>query len=196
MEVTVCYSGTDSCKESVSNAFGDHNGSIANSFLELTELNPDGSTCQSYRGYPEVGGKPVVDEQFSAGNPQHHLPLYWHVSAPVSQLCKGSRQFSIFLLMQYVNGNPIKIEGGNINIVNRATAPTATVPNVTGLTEQQASAAIVAAGLSMAAPAYVTAAARAGIVVTQNSPGGTIEPAGSLVQITVSLGQTIQNSGR
>jgi beta-lactam-binding protein with PASTA domain len=98
--------------------------------------------------------------------------------------------------MQYVNGNPIKIEGGNINVVNSATGPTATVPKVIGLTEQQASAAIVAAGLSMAAPAYVTATALPGTVLAQNSPGGTVEPAHSPVQITVSLGQTVQNSGR
>jgi beta-lactam-binding protein with PASTA domain len=61
------------------------------------------------------------------------------------------------------------------------------VPSVIGLTEQQASAAIVAAGLYMAAPAYVTAIAPPGTVLAQNSPGGTIEPTGSPVQITVSL---------
>jgi hypothetical protein len=187
MEVTTCHSGTDTCKSSQRDGQnGEHNGSTGKSFLELQQLNPDGSTCQVNLGYPEVGGKPVVDEQFGVDNNQHHLPLYWHVSAPVSQLCGGSRKFSVFLLMQFVNGNPIKIEGGNINIVNSATAPTATVPNVIGLTEQQANAAIAAAGLSMAAPAYVTTTARVGTVVAQNSPGGTVEPARSPVQITVS----------
>ena len=47
-----------------------------------------------------------------------------------------------------MNGNPIKIEGGNINVIDSATAPTTTVPDVIGLTEQQASATIVAAGLT------------------------------------------------
>lgn len=89
-----------------------------------------------------------------------------------------------------LNSNPIKIEGGNINVINSATAQTTTVPGVIGLTEQQARATVVAAGLYMAATAYVTATAPRGTVLAQNSPGGTIEPAGSPVQITVSLGRT------
>jgi PASTA domain len=137
----------------------------------------------------------VFDEQFGMSKERHHLNLYWHVSAPVSQLCNGSRKFSADLYMQYVNGNPI--EGVNINVINSATAATTTVPKVIGLTEQQASAAIVAAGLYMAAPTQVTATAPPGTVLAQNSPGGTIEPAGSPVQITVSLGQTTaQKHGR
>ncbi len=126
MEVTTCKSGTDSCKASEKNGSNSgHNGSAGKTFLELRQLNPDGSTCQVNRGYSEVGGKPVVDEQFGVDNNQHHLPLYWHVSAPVSQLCGGSRDFSVDLHMQYVNGNAIKIEGYNINVVFSATAPIA-----------------------------------------------------------------------
>jgi hypothetical protein len=186
MQVTTCDNGTSTCKDSVS-GHGSYNGSAGEAFLEFNQLNPDGSTCQVNRVYSEVDGKPVLDEQFGVDNHQHHLPLFWHVTAPVSQLCNGSRAFSADLHMQYANGNPIKLEGANINFINSATAPTTTVPSVIGLTEQQASAAIVAAGLYMAAPAYVTAIAPPGTVLAQNSPGGTIEPTGSPVQITVSL---------
>ena len=70
----------------------------------------------------------ISNLQFSVDNAQHHLPLYWHVSAPVSQLCNGSRKFSWDLHMQYVNGNPVKIERANINVINSATAPTTRVP--------------------------------------------------------------------
>jgi beta-lactam-binding protein with PASTA domain len=69
-------------------------------------------------------------------------------------------------------------------------APTTTVPDVTGLTQAQAEAAIVAAGLYTGAPDNVTSTAPPGTVLAQNSPGGTVEPVGSQVQITVSYGQT------
>jgi beta-lactam-binding protein with PASTA domain len=65
-----------------------------------------------------------------------------------AQALSASGEFSADLYMQYVNGNPIKIEGANVNVINSATAPTTTVPEVIGLTEQQASAAIVTAGLA------------------------------------------------
>jgi hypothetical protein len=126
MEVTTCDSDyfiinffqTSSCKTSEDGGDGQSTG---NAYLEFKQLNPDGSTCQVNRAYSEVGGKPVFDEQFSVDKHQHHLPLYWHVSAPVSQLCNGSREFSADLYMQYVNGNPIKIELANINFIDSAT---------------------------------------------------------------------------
>jgi beta-lactam-binding protein with PASTA domain len=68
-------------------------------------------------------------------------------------------------------------------------ATTTTVPNVTGGTEGQADAAISAAGLT-AAPTYVMSPGTPGTVLDQNSPAGTVEPTGSPVQITISLGQT------
>ena len=190
MEVTTCYSDTvlnlnqtGSCKTSEDGGDGQ---SIGNAYLEFKQLNPDGSTCQVNRAYSEVGGKPVFDEQFSVDKSQHHLPLYWHVSAPVSQLCNGSREFSADLYMQYVNGNPIKIEGDvNINFIDSATAPTTTVPDVIGLTEQQASAAIVAAGLT--ASPQINLKSPPDTVTAQNAPAGTVEPMGSPVQITVGV---------
>jgi beta-lactam-binding protein with PASTA domain len=104
----------------------------------------------------------------------------------VSQLCNGSRAFSADLYVQYVNGNPIKIEGDvNINFIDSATAPTTTVPNVIGLTEQQASAAIVAAGLT--ASPQINLKSPPGTVTAQNAPAGTVEPIGSPVQIAVGV---------
>jgi Ricin-type beta-trefoil lectin domain/PASTA domain len=193
MEITTCYSDTilgittfqtGSCKTSEDGGDGQSTG---NAYLEFKQLNPDGSTCQVNRAYSEVGGKPVFDEQFSVDTKQHHLPLYWHVSAPVSQLCNGSREFSADLYMQYVNGNPIKIEGEtvNINFIDSATAPTTTVPDVRGLTAEKASAAIVAAGLK--APPQINLKCPPDTVIAQNAPAGTVEPIGSPVQITVGL---------
>jgi Ricin-type beta-trefoil lectin domain len=192
MEVTTCYSDTiigitdfrtGSCKTSEARPDGQSTG---NAYLEFRQLNPDGSTCQVTRAYSEVGGKPVFDEQFSVDKNQHHLPLYWHVSAPVSQLCNGSHVFSADLYMQYVNGNPIKIEKfPTINFIDSATAPTTTVPYVIGLTEEKASAAIVAAGLT--ASPQINLQSPPDIVTAQNAPAGTVEPMGSPVQITVGV---------
>ena len=141
---------------------------------------------RSYRPGPQVGDGTVevVSDQ------QHHRPLYFRVSAPVSQLCAGSRRFAVDLHIGWTAGNPVKIDGGNVNVINSVRTTTTTiVPGVTGLTQAKADAAIAAAGLTVTAPAYVTATAPSGTVLSQNAPGGTIEPAGSPVQITVSFGQ-------
>jgi beta-lactam-binding protein with PASTA domain len=73
-------------------------------------------------------------------------------------------------------------------VINSVRETTTAVPDVTGLTQAQADAAIQAAGLYAAAPDYVTSTAPPGTVLGQNSPAGTIEPDGSPVQLTVSLG--------
>jgi beta-lactam-binding protein with PASTA domain len=72
-------------------------------------------------------------------------------------------------------------------VLNSVRATTTTVPDVTGLTEVQADHAIQAAGLTAIAT-YVNAPGLPGTVLNQNSPGGTIEPAGSPVQVTVTRG--------
>ena len=100
----------------------------------------------------------------------------------------GSRQFQLDLHVQWLSGNAVKIDGGNVNVINSVRATTTTVPGVVGRTEAQADAAIQAAQLSVA-PTYVMSTSAPGTVLSQNSPGGTIEPTGSPVQITVSLGQ-------
>ena len=189
-QITTCTSGTSSCPVSEHGDPGVYDGK-GESWLDVDQLYPDGSVCQVNRAYSEVpGGQVLLSESYDISDAQHHRPLYYDVSAPVSQLCGGSRRFAVDLHIQWTADNGVKIDGGIVNVINSVRATTTTVPVVTGLTQAQADAAIKAAGLYMAAPAYVTATAPPGTVLAQNSPGGTIEPTGSPVQITVSLGQT------
>jgi len=189
-QITTCTHGTGSCAVKELGDSGVYDGQ-GESWLEVDQLNLDGSVCQPNRAYSEVpGGQVLLSESYDISDAQHHRPLYYHVSAPVSQLCGGSRNFALGLHIQWTSGNGVKIDGGVVNVINSVRSATTTVPVVTGLTQVQADAAIKAAGLYTSAPSYVTATAPPATVLAQNSPGGTIEPTGSPVQITVSLGQT------
>jgi hypothetical protein len=188
-QITTCTSGTGSCLASEHGDSGVRDGK-GESYLGIEQLYPNGSVCRISYAYSEesTGGQVLLSENYDISDDQHHRPLYYHVSAPVSQLCDGSRQFAIDLHIQWTADNGVKIDGGNVSVINSVRATTTTVPDVTSLTAGAAKAAIAAARLTLAAPVYVTAAAPAGTVLAQNSPGGTIEPAGSPVQITISLG--------
>lgn len=190
-QITTCTHGTGSCPANERGDSGVYDGK-GETWLELDQLNPDGSVCQANRAYSEVpGSQAVVSEAYDISDAQHHRPLYHHLSAPVSQLCGGSRRFAVDLRVQWTGGNGVKIDGGWANVINSVRARTATVPNVVGFTQAQAEAAIRAAGFYGSAPNNVAATAAPGTVLAQNAPAGTIEPAGSPVQVTVSLGQVI-----
>ena len=88
-----------------------------------------------------------MSEDFAIPKVQHHLPLYYHLSAPVSQTCEGSRQFMVDLYIQWTGANGVKVDGGNVNVIDSVRETTTTVPDVTGLTQAQAGTAIQAAGL-------------------------------------------------
>ena len=187
-QITSCPATTGSCPA------GEHGSDYyaeGVAWLNLDQLYPDGSVCQVSQAFSEQtsGGVVSLTERYDISDAQHHRPLYFHLSAPVSQLCGGSRRFAVDLHIGWTAGNPVKIDGGTVNVINSVRATTTIVPAVTGLIQAQANAAITAAGLTVAAPDYVTSTAPSGTVLAQNSPGGTIEPAGSPVQLTVSLGQ-------
>jgi hypothetical protein len=191
--ITSCYGGTSSCPaaDSGDGIFG-IGAAEGEAWLDVDQLYPDGSVCQVNQAYSEesTDGQVMLTKRYDISNSQHHRPLYFDLSAPVSQLCGGSRLFRVDLHIGWTSGNPVKIDGGDINVINsvRETATT-TVPDVTGLTQAQADAAIRAAGLTVGAPDdYVTSTALPGTVLGQNSPAGTVEPVGSPVQLTVSLG--------
>src|SRR5262249_27107585 len=105
--------------------------------------------------------------------------------------CGGSRLFRPELVFGWVNGNPVKIDGGNIDVINSVRATTTTVPRVLGLTEAQAGVAIRAMGLYPDTVEQVINPAPVGTVFAQNSPDGTVEPTGSHVSISISLGRAV-----
>jgi PASTA domain len=198
-QITDCNAGllkhTSSCPASDS---GDGTGmgyAEGKTWLEADQLYPDGSVCQVNRAYSEesIFGNVGVSESYYDSDHQHHLPLYYELSAPVSPLCGGSRWFRLDLHIGWTAGNPVKLDGGNINVIN-GYARTTVVPDVTGLTQAQADAAIKAAGLYAPAPDWVASTAPPGTVLAQYPPAGTSELEDSPVQLTLSAGQvTVPN---
>ena len=185
------FGGTDAC---LPNDRGDGifgmSGAEGKTWLEVDQLSPDGSVCAVNRAYSEqsTGGQVQLSESYDDSDNQHHLPLYYDLSAPVDPLCGGSRRFTVDLHIGWTAGNPVKLDGGNINVIDSGLARTTVVPDVIGRTQAQADDAIKANGLTPSAPDYVASTAPAGTVLDENSPAGTIEPAGSFVELTVSLG--------
>jgi hypothetical protein len=185
-QITSCPSGSKSCRD------GEHGSTDyaqLQSWLELDQLNPDGSICVASQqsGY---AFNPYPSGEYVITNEVHHFPIRYVVSAPVSQNCGGSRQFKLDLHFRWEVGNPIKLDGGTFSIINSARSTVTTVPNVVRGTDVAAVAAIQAAGLTVVTR-NVLAPDWPGTVLSQNSPGGTIEPTGSPVQITVSQGQAL-----
>ena len=96
--------------------------------------------------------------------------------------------------MTWIAGNPVKIDSGantNANIIVKTTVPTSTVPDVTLTDEGSATARIQGAGLTVGSVTPVVNFAAPGTVLAQNSPAGTVEPQGSPVDLTVSLGAVV-----
>jgi hypothetical protein len=137
-QITSCYHGTKSCtpKEWGYHGLLCHIGvrrcddAGGTSYLNIEQLYPNGSLCRANRVFSErsSGGKVFLSENYDISNDQHHLPLYYHVYAPVSQNCGGSRQFKIILHLRWTGGNPVKIDGGNVNILNIIPPPTNIYP--------------------------------------------------------------------
>jgi hypothetical protein len=126
-QITSCYHGTASC---VPSQWGYHGflchigvrrcgDAAGTSYLNIEQLYPNGSLCQINRVFSEKssGGKVFLSESYDISNDQHHLPLYYHITAPV-KACGGSRQFKVILHITWTGGNPVKIDGGNVNILN------------------------------------------------------------------------------
>jgi PASTA domain len=190
---TVCFQYSGSCRE-IDESSGGSSSSIT-SYLKIQQLDQNSNPCGAATvAYSEntVKGDAETDttETLNVSKDQHHLPVYYHATVPVSQVCGGSRAFATSLYTQLVGGDPIKFENKSLNAINLERTATTTVPPVIGLTLQAATAAIVAAGLYTGAPNNVMSTDPPGTVLAQNSPARTVEPVGSQVQITVSAGQT------
>ena len=132
-QITSCPSGTKSCGPGEHGSDRNANGVT---WLNIDQLYPDGSVCQAYQAYSEetTGGQVLLTKRFDISDAQHHRPLFYHVSAPVSPLCRGSHTFSADLHIQWTSQNPVKIDGGNVNVIQSVPATTK-VPVVPGRTQ-------------------------------------------------------------
>jgi hypothetical protein len=190
MQITSCYLGTASCPASEQGSPPGFGGrAVFRTHLDFIQLDRHNAPCG-------VGGTP--DTQYTITDNVHHLLVdYGPVTVPISATCGGSRLFALHIVVSWVAGNPVKIDAGsfigfrsatNANVIVRSTGPTTIVPNLIGADQGSAAGPLAGSGLTMGTVTGVVNPARAGTVIAENSPAGTIEPTGSPVDLTVSLG--------
>ena len=190
MQITSCYVGTASCPGSEQGGLPGFGGrAVFRTHLDLVQLDRHNAPCG-------VGGTP--DTQYTITDAVHHLLVdYGPVTVAISPNCGGSRLFALHIVVSWVAGNPVKIDAGsymgfrsatNANVIVRSTGPTTTVPDLFGADQGSAAGRLAGSGLVMGTVTGVVNPARAGTVIAENSPAGTIEPTGSPVDLTISLG--------
>jgi hypothetical protein len=187
VELTTCDHGT-SCP---ANHRGDSGGSKVSTHLEFDQYRPGVGSCQENRT-PEM--------TYLISNAAHHDSIHYQLdNVPISATCWGTRFFALIIFMKRVSGNPVKIDGTSIieGLVEGWTDPYAfnsafetpvPVPDVRGSSESAARQAIAAAGLAVGDVSRAVNSAPVGTVISQNSPGGTVEPVHSPVDLVVSRG--------
>jgi hypothetical protein len=191
IQVTSCQHGTGSCTSKhwgdtgpFGTDWGKPQWAVVDSWMGFDQMYPDGTVCRLHQSYD-----PDTNNRYSIANAVHHFPIRYHLSAPVSPNCGGSRVFVLRVYVRWNDGNPVKVDGGGVFVaINSVRASTTTVPNVVGASQAQATAALNAQGLTASVVSSVVDTAPPGTVIAQNSPGGTVEPVGSPVYLTMSLG--------
>jgi Ricin-type beta-trefoil lectin domain len=99
VKLTSCYTGTGSCSDQNENGADE---AVVVSHLEFNQLNTAGAVCKVNRSN---------DLTSTITNNAHHYSIYMGLTrVPVSPDC-GTNQFQIKVHLQYVSGNPVKIDG-------------------------------------------------------------------------------------
>lgn len=169
----------------------DADNATVSSHLRIIQLYPNGSACNETRSVERVDRIDIYHHHYNIAYPS--------VPVPVLATCNGSRRFRVFVDMRWLSGNSVKIDGSrqdgeirqaNTNMVvwNGSQRATATVPRVLGLSLTAATSTLLTAQLNVGTVTTRPNAAPVGTVVAQNSPAGTVEPAGSPVNLSVSGG--------
>jgi hypothetical protein len=191
MQITSCYHGTRSCPEREQGLPGPNlrGGAVFRTHLDFIQLDQRNGYCHVTR---------TPDTQYTITDDVHHFLVdYNPPPVAISATCGGSRRFLLHVVVSWVAGNPVKIDAGstfgfrsatNANVIVRRVVPTTTVPGVIGVDEGSVAGHLTGSGLTMGTVTRVVNPARAGTVIAQNSPAWTVEPAGSPVDLTISLG--------
>jgi hypothetical protein len=197
MGITSCFPGTGSCPDSEQGASDIGPGGVVivwdtavfRTHLELVQLGPDNQPC---------GVASTPDTQYTITDAVHHFLVdYGPMTVAISPTCGGSRRFVLHMVVTWVFGNAVRIDSGsvfgfrsatNANVIVRSTAPASTVPSLIGTDQGTAASRLAGRGLTVGTVTSVVDPARAGTVIAENSPAGTLEPTGSPVDLTISLG--------
>jgi hypothetical protein len=188
--LTTCYYGTDSCTGANSEGWWTHiwddpGGTAVDSHLELIQLNPNGSVCNSTQS-PE--------ERSWVGNLPHHYMIYHSLSTVPVYSCGGSRRFKLRISVKYVSGNPVKVDGSlwtHAYAFNSFYGTAPAVPYLIGLTEGAAANYLTTTGYAVPAVSTTLNSALAATVISQYPSAGIIELPGSTVNLTVSTGGVV-----
>jgi hypothetical protein len=189
MQITSCFSGTNSCPESEQGRFEDPGYAKFRTHLDFIQLDPRNGFCH-------VTSTP--DTEYTVTDDVHHFLVdYAPPTVMISATCGGSRRFLLHVVVTSTDGNPVKIDAGstfgfrsatNANVIVRGVVPATTVPPVIGTDEGSVAGHLAGSGLTVGTVTRVVNPVRAGTVIAQNSPAGTMEPTGSPVNLTISLG--------
>ena len=157
--------------------------------LELVQLDPGNQPC---------GVASTPDTQYTITDAVHHFLVdYGPMTVAISPTCGGSRRFVLHIVVTWVFGNAVRIDSGsvfgfrsatNANVIVRSTAPASTVPPLIGADQGTAASRLAGRGLTVGTVTQVVDPATAGTVIASNSPAWTLEPTGSPVDLTISLG--------
>jgi hypothetical protein len=176
------------CGHTASCGGREHDGTNAtvSSHVEAIQLDALGFTCKVNRSSERTDIIGIFNHHY---NIEYSLP-----NVPVLATCGGSRNFRVHVVMKWISGNSVKIDGSrpdpltatNAVAVNSVYASSAVaVPSVIGLGQAAAQNALTAAHLAGKA-FFVPSSQPAGTVVNQNAPAATVEPINSPVNISVS----------
>ena len=198
--LTTCDYGTHSCTPDNTEGWWNYitdnpGGTMVQSHLELIQLDPDGGVCNSTSS---------PDQVTKIGNAPHHYELYDSMLDVPIYPCNGSRSFKMRIFLKYLSGNPVKIDGSSYGqdkstfthawAINSSYSPDGAappVPNLIGLSQDQARNSITDSGYAVSTVFSSLSAAPAGTVISQYPSGGIINYPGTGVQFTVSTGGAI-----
>ena len=158
--------------------------------LDFIQLGQDGAPC-SVTSTPDL--------RYTITNSVHHFPVDYGspITVPISDRCGGSRRFILHAVVSWIAGNPVKIDEGSqpgyrsathAAVIVHSTAPATTVPSLFGVDESSVDLLLSRSHLITGNVTSVVSLARAGTVIAENSPAGTIEPSSSIVDVTISAG--------
>jgi hypothetical protein len=192
MQITSCHYDTKSCPEREWGDFHEPGYAKFRTHLDFIQLDPRNAPCN-------VTSTP--DTEYTITDDVHHLLVdYTPPTVMISATCGGSRRFLLHVVVSWAGGDPVKIDAGstywfrsatNANVIVRRVVPTTTVPPVIGVDQGEVAGHLAGSGLTVGTVTRVASPFRAGIVIDQNSPAGTVEPAGSPVNLTISLGPAV-----
>jgi hypothetical protein len=189
MQITSCFFGTSSCPSWARN---DQLGGVAlfQTHLEVIQLDQDDAPC-SVTSTPDL--------RYTITNSVHHFLVDYGspITVPISDRCGGSRRFILHAVVSWIAGNPVKIDEGSqpgfrsathAAVIVRSTAPATMVPNLFGVDESSVDLLLSRSHLITGKVTSAVSLDRAGTVIAENSPAGTIEPSSSIVDVTISSG--------